>query len=146
MIIAIDFDGTVVSDKRAYDDLDSPLEFMPGAKEALYALKDAGHTLLLYSARANKALTGEDPSVDPLHRAGVRNRKQTPENQALNVARYEQMVRFCEEELPGIFDAIDDGVQGKPSAHIYIDDKAVMYGPLGWNWRQIAEIYGEEEV
>lgn len=144
MIIAVDFDGTVVSDDRPYNDLETPLEFMPGAKEALTSIKAAGHILLLYSARNNGVLIGDDPSVDPLHRAGVRRRTQTPENRQLNIARYEQMVNFVNEELPGIFDAIDDGKQGKPSAHVYIDDKAISYAPYqGWDWKTIAGIYGD---
>ena len=143
MIIAIDFDGTVVEQEGRYDDLEKPLRLKPNALKALRQLKAAGHVLLLYSARANLALTGDDPSVDPLHRAGVISRNQTAKNKRLNVARYQQMVAFCEAELPAIFDAIDDGRQGKPNANLFIDDKAVTFGPLGMNWRQIAAIYGE---
>ena len=42
MRVGIDFDGTVVSQDRPYADVVSPLEFVPGAKEGLLALKAAG--------------------------------------------------------------------------------------------------------
>ena len=142
MIIAIDFDNTVVEQDGRYDDLETPLRLKPMARPALMALKSAGHILLLYSARANQALLGS-PTSDPLHRAGVVNREQRPESEALNRARYEQMVEFVNRKLPKIFDAIDDGLQGKPNADLFIDDKAITFGPLGLNWGQIAARYGE---
>ncbi len=143
MILAIDFDNTVVEQDGDYSDLETPLRLKPGAMAGLNCLKAAGHILLLYSARANQALTGAFPEIDPLHRAGVVNREQGPGSLGLNRARYEQMVAFVEEKLPGMFDAIDDGRQGKPNADLFIDDKAITFGPLGMNWQQIAARYGE---
>ena len=143
MIFAIDFDNTVVEQDGAYSDLETPLRLKPGAMAGLTSLKAAGHILLLYSARANRALVGEHPEVDPLHRAGCVNRMQRHGSLCLNTARYQQMVAFVEEKLPGIFDAIDDGMQGKPNADLFIDDKAITFGPLGMNWQQIAGRYGE---
>lgn len=143
MIFAIDFDNTVVEQDGAYDDLTTPLKLKPGALAGLISLKDAGHILLLYSARANQALITNAPHVDPLHRWGVVNRKQGAQSLRLNRARFDQMVEFVEKNLPGIFDAIDDGIQGKPNADLFIDDKAVTFGPLGLNWGQIAARYGE---
>lgn len=142
MIIAIDFDNTVVEQDGAYDDLETPLRLKPMARAALMALKQAGHILLLYSARANQALLGA-ASSDPLHRAGVVNREQTDASEVLNRARFEQMVSFVNETLPNIFDAIDDGLQGKPNADLFIDDKAITFGPLGMHWGQIAARYGD---
>lgn len=146
MILGIDFDGTVVlQDGRPYDDLETPLAFMPGAREALESLKRAGHVLVLFSARANRALR-MDPSFDPLVRAGVRkvNTKAWLESQQLNEARYQQMVAFAENELSGVFDAIDDGMQGKPSVDLFIDDKALIYGgSVGMGWHEIDELLGE---
>jgi hypothetical protein len=143
MIIAIDFDNTVVEQDGNYADLETPLRLKPGAMAALTSLKAAGHILLLFSARANRALVGETPDIDPLHRAGVVNRAQRPASLCLNTARFNQMVCFVEEKLPGIFDAIDDGLQGKPNADLFIDDKAITFGPLGMNWQGIAARYGE---
>ncbi len=147
MIICIDFDNTVVvQDGRDYEDVTTPLEFMPWAKEALHALKAADHVLLLYSCRANRALL-EDPALDPLVRAGVRriNIRWWQQSQPINQARYDQMVAFVEAELPDVFAAIDDGVQGKASADLYLDDKALQlgYGPYGAGWTDIIEMYGE---
>lgn len=143
MIFAIDFDNTVVVQEGAYDDLETPLRLKPGAMAALTSLKAAGHVLLCYSARANRALVTPMPEMDPLHVAGVVNRTQSMDSLCLNVARYDQMVAFVKEKLPGIFDAIDDGMQGKPNADLFIDDKAITFGPLGMNWQQIAARYGE---
>jgi hypothetical protein len=147
MLFAVDFDGTVVSNNRQYDDFLTPLTLISGAKQALISLKRAGHTLLLYSMRANRALR-EDPNYDPLVRAGVKeiDNKQWQANSIINQQRYQEMLDFVEANLPGIFSAIDDGLQGKPSADIYIDDKAVQFGAGigGNNWADIANTHGED--
>jgi hypothetical protein len=149
LILAIDFDATVVvQDGRDYRDVETPLEFVSGVREALHALKRAGHILLLYSARANLALR-KDPKLDPLVRAGAR--KVDPvwwaENRPVNEARYQHMVSFVETELLGVFDAVDDGHQGKPSADLFIDDKALRlgYGVDSVGWNTVARRYGEPE-
>lgn len=145
MIFCIDFDSTVVvQEGRDYEDIDTPFEFMPNAQAGLHSLKKAGHILLLYSCRANRALR-IDPELDPLVRAGVKKINMTwwEFNQELNQARYEQMIGFVNAELPGVFDAIDDGEQGKPSADVYLDDKAIRLGPGAQTWASVADIYGE---
>lgn len=150
MIIAVDFDNTVVvQDGRAYEDLETPLQFLPSARQGLLALKAAGHILLLYSARANRALRF-DPNLDPLVQAGVKrvNMARWVASQELNQHRYDQMVVFVNTELPGVFDAVDDGQQGKPSADLYLDDKALClgYGVYGVGWREVANMYGDLEA
>jgi len=145
VIFCIDFDSTVVvQEGRDYEDVTTPLEFMPNAWAALHSLKAAGHVLLLYSARANRALR-IDPNLDPLVRAGVKkvNMEWWEANKALNQARFDQMMDFAMTELPGIFDAIDDGEQGKPSADVYLDDKALRLGPTSQTWASVADMYGE---
>lgn len=147
MIICIDFDDTVVSQRgRAYDDVTTPLYFVVGAEGALAALKRAGHTLILYSGRANRALR-IDPYLDPLVRAGRKriNMDWWTANQPVNEARYQQMLTFVAEKLPGVFDAVDDGVQGKPSADMYIDDKALRlgHGAYAALWYNVAMMHGE---
>jgi len=143
--IAIDWDGTVVSRDRSYADVTTPMEFVPGAKEGLLALKAAGHLLLLWSGRASRALL-VDPELDPFVRAGVVevDRRHWQESRWLHQARYDQMIEFVERELPGVFDAIDDGLAGKPSVDLFIDDKCMaMRGPA--TWARIARQYGEEQ-
>ena len=143
MIIAIDFDGTLVSQERDYDDVTSPLLMLPGALAALRAFKQADHTVLVYSARANRALR-LDPMLDPLVRAGHRKAAEAQRwarSKPLAEARYRHMVEFCTQKLKGLVDAVDDGGQGKPMADLFIDDRAVCYGPL--SWAQIAQEYGE---
>ena len=146
MIIAVDFDNTVViQDGRDYEDLETPLQMLPGARDGLLSLKDSGHILLLYSARANRALR-IDPTLDPLVRAGVKKVwRNWEENCILNEKRYQQMIDFVNAELPDVFDAIDDGGQGKPSADIYLDDKALRlgHGANAVNWRGVMLMYGE---
>lgn len=145
MYLAIDFDGTVVSQKRPYTDLKTPLKLLPGAKAALQSLKKAGHVLLLYSARANRALL-EDPQLDPLVRAGVRkvNLVQWKKEQPLHKARYAEMVEFVRKELPNVFASVDDGMQGKPEVDLFLDDRALGFGPdkQFHNWKEVAHLYG----
>ena len=146
MRIAIDFDGTVVEQDRPYDDVTTPLKFVPGAREGLRALHAAGHLLLLWSGRSSRALL-EDPTLDPFVRASIArsNHEAWMSNRATHLARFEQMVRFVEAELPGIFDAIDDGMGGKPLVDLILDDKALKFGRSsgGLGWPLIAQFYGE---
>lgn len=141
MLICIDFDGVVVrSEGRAFSDTTTPLEFMPGAKEGLRSLKAAGHTLLLYSARSNRALL-YTPEWDPLVRAGVKRPHEVAwtQSKALHWARYRQMLDFVAAELPGVFAAVDDGLQGKPLADVFIDDRAMS---MDAGWPHISLLYG----
>ncbi len=146
MLICVDFDDTVVSQRgRDYADVTTPLQFMPGARQGLLSLKAAGHTLVLYSGRANRSLR-VDPNLDPLVRVGLKrvNMARWEENRVANQARFDQMIAFVDAELPGVFAAVDDGVQGKPSADMYIDDKALRlgYGTTGLGWTDVSSIYG----
>lgn len=146
MTIVLDFDGTVVeSDGRSYDDVETPLRFMPSAREALQSLKLARHTLVIYSVRCNRSLR-VDPNLDPLVRAGKKrvDREQWEKARPIHEARYRQMVDFVREELNGIIDAVDDGQQGKPEAQLYIDNNALRFGSglRGSSWQAIAVEYG----
>ncbi len=149
VVIAVDFDNTVVRADHAYSDTASPLQFMPGAREGLHALKAAGHQLILWSGRANLALR-ENPELDPLVRAGARvvHKRQWLREAPLNVARYEQMLAFVARELPGIFDGIDDGTCGKVTADVYLDDRAITFGHRlgGVNWADVSASYGEQQA
>jgi len=150
VIIAIDFDGTVVvEDHRVpYDDTETPLRFERNAREALLGLKRAGHLLLLWSARASHALRF-DPTKDALVRAGAKtvDPKMWAQSQSVNEARYQQMLAFVAAELPGVFDAIDDGSVGKPLVDLFIDNKALSFGAGSHrvSWSEITSVYGEED-
>lgn len=139
MIIAVDFDGTVVCE-QPWDYL-GPLRLQPNVQHALYSLKNAGHSLLLYSARANRSLQAE-PSLDPMYRAGVISFPRNRQTAVLAQTRFTAMVDFVERELPGVFDAIDDGRQGKPNADLFIDNRAINFGPFGMDWSEIAGCWG----
>lgn len=146
MIICVDFDDTIVSQSgRSYEDVTTPLKLISGAKIALKAFKRAGHILILYSARANRAIR-EDMQLDPLIRMEIKRPIRNWEKaRDIAQARYLQMVDFVNTELPGLFDVIDDGMQGKPLVDLFIDDKCVQlgHGVLGTNWSRLTSIYGE---
>lgn len=145
MKIAIDFDGTIVDDSHAYDDLKAELQFLPQAREALFELKNAGHILILWSGRSNLALR-DDWRHNPLWALGKVpfNEEAWEGSKELNQARFEQMLKFVEEQLPGIFDCIDYGNQGKPSADLFIDDRALRLGGgmASVDWGYIRGVYG----
>lgn len=146
MIFCIDFDGVVVETRgRAFADTLSPLRFRAGAKAGLRSLKVARHVLILWSARCNRALL-YTPEHDPLVRAGVRrvDLRTWELERPLHWRRYRQMLDFCEQELPGVFDVIDDGLQGKPLADVYLDDHALRFGdaPDAMDWRELTQRYG----
>lgn len=138
MLIAVDFDGTIVDDKHAYSDLTTPLRFLPRAKESLLALKAAGNVLILYSGRANPWLL-RNPEMDPLVLAGLRKAIDNPRSLELNRARYRQMLAFVKLELPGVFSLVWEH-QGKPSADAFIDDRSAPFREGGWS--VIAAMYG----
>lgn len=145
-MIAIEFDGVVVKPQRR----GKPLELMPGVEDGLAALKAAGHILLLSSARANRAARWMG-SLDPLVQAGVvkLDLKNIERDKDLAEARYQEMRAFIEAELPDLFDAIDDGHQGRPWAQLYIESpRTIVHHPFGdgesaWSWDQIAETHGD---
>lgn len=146
MIVAVDLDSTLVDEwGRKFSDTTSPLKLMGGARKALQAMKAAGHVVLLYSARSNRALR-VDPELDPLVRAGVvrLDRKAWEAEQPLHEARYQQMVQFAATQLKGLVDAVDDGAQGKPVADLFIDDRALRFGGGvdGHSWFDIARQFG----
>lgn len=144
MKIAVDFDNTLV-------ERDPPLRLKPGVLRALLALRTAGHELLLYSARSNRAMRF-NPDLDPLCPETERRwREALPDPERLRVQEVHQklhadMVAFVNAVLPGVFNAIDDGAQGKPLADLFIDDKALnplrAGGPTSSGWDWIARTYG----
>ena len=146
MIIAIDFDSTLVDGwGRKFSDTTSPFKLMGGARKALQSMKQAGHVVLVFSARANRALR-EDPMLDPLARVGAVKVDivQWTKEQPLHEARYRQLVQFCETSLRGLVDAVDDGRQGKPAADLFIDDRALRFGGGvdGHSWFDVARQFG----
>lgn len=144
MRIAIDFDGTIVSEETAYDDLETPIEFMPGAESALRLLA-ASHELILYSSRSNTAAR-LDWRRNPLWRNDATfNVAAWEAEKPLQEARYQQMLDFVDERLPGVFIYVDDGEQGKLSADLFLDDRALRMNG-GWrsaDWYVIEEVYGD---
>lgn len=141
MKIAIDFDDTIVKQNKPYDQTDGKFDFVAGAKEALQSLKAAGHILLLWSARASKHHRF-NIRLDPLYAVKPWEPKDLERFYAVNQARFKEMVEFVQRELPGIFDAIDEGTAGKPTVDMFIDDRACRLGSTGSSWDEIRETYG----
>ena len=125
MWIVIDFDGTIVLPVGDSGDPLDPVQLQPGVVDGLMSLKRAGHKLLLYSARANRSIR-IDPWLNPLIKNGALelDLDKWQRNQPIYEARYQQMVDFVGKMLPGMFDGIDDGQQGKPNVDMFIDDRA----------------------
>jgi FMN phosphatase YigB (HAD superfamily) len=141
MIIAVDFDGTIVDSSHSYDDLEESLAFLPYAKEGLLALKRAGHTLILYSARSNPCLW-EDWRLNEMWVRGIVpfHEESWEAHRALNRARYEQMVNFCERELPGVFELVYKSVAKPVSVDLFIDDRFSVTPIV---WQDITSTWGE---
>jgi hypothetical protein len=96
-IIAVDYDGTITADFNK-------------ARAALKKLKDAGHTIVIWSSRNN-------PHQHGLGQPGV----------------YAEMIsKLQEHRIP--YDDVDRGDVGKFHAQVYIDDKAWRFEN---NWDEI---------
>ncbi len=109
MIIAIDFDGTIVD--HEYPEIGKPKLF---AFETMKALQEQGHQLILWTYRAGKYL---DEAVEYCKQNGI-------EFYAVNKNYPEEVY--------------DDLISRKIIADIYIDDRNVG-GFLGWSeiWKII---------
>lgn len=144
MVIAVDYDGTLV-EQDDYSDTTTTPQVLPGALKGLTALKAAGHTLILVSDRANQALRA-DPALDPLVTGGRRkaDRQAWAACRPLYEARFQQMVAHAAAAFPGVFDAIDDGKQGPVRADLFISGKAVRIGAYGMPWSAVATMWGAQ--
>ncbi len=115
-VLVVDFDGTIAQDH--YPEIGSPL---PHAKDALSSLKEAGFEIVIYTCR----MTHKDGR--PL--SEVTDQKEKIENW------------LKEHEIP--YDRIEDGLNGKPHAKFYIDNKNIEYRG-GSDWERIcAKILSE---
>ena len=106
MRICIDLDGVVCRLKEPGQSY-AELEPVPGALEALRALREAGHYIILYTARHMKTCGGNVGQVVA---------RQGP-------ATLEWLARHGVE--------YDEIYFGKPYAHLYIDDNALRFA--GWD-------------
>jgi len=101
MTVAVDFDGVLHGYSRGFGDgsiYDPPV---PGAREAMEALREQGHKIYIFSTRSNK----------------IYRRKN-------NIDQDEAMQDWLNaHEIP--FDKI--WTYGKPMADVYIDDRAIGF-------------------
>ena len=101
MKIAIDFDGVLHLYSKGWNGGEIYDPPVPGAKEAMEKLKEAGHTLYIFSTRSNKIFRKNDP-----------------------VDHNKAMKKWLEEhEIP--FDKM--WTFGKPMADVFIDDRAIGF-------------------
>jgi len=117
MIIAVDFDGTIVD--HEYPEIGKPKLF---AFETLKALQEQGHQLILWTYRAGKEL---DEAVEYCKKNGI-------EFYAINKNYPEEIY--------------DDSISRKILADIYIDDKNVGGFP-GWSeiWQMLnPELFNDD--
>lgn len=113
LVIAVDFDGTLVADRR-------PLTFRPGAREGLLAMKKAGHHLILFTARATPLDEGPELAneVERFYAYG-----EIPVAAEAQWRRFNEMRSFLQQV--GMWSAFDEVWQspGKPHADIFVDDR-----------------------
>lgn len=109
-VLIVDFDDTIARDE--YPDIGSA---MPGVKEALAKLKDAGFEIVIYTCR----MTRNDGKP-----AGEAERQRKKIESWLD-----------EQGIP--FSRIEEGRDGKPHGRFYIDNKALHYGGDD-DWESIA--------
>jgi hypothetical protein len=145
MRIAVDFDATIVSVDRRYDDFTTPFEFLEGAQQGLYALKNYGHKLILWSTRSNLAIRRSHTLNPPFRTEGC-PAWLTEHTKQINERRYEHMVSFVNSQLPGVFHFIDDGMQGKVLADLFIEDRAWSPNPAPIDWFDVMRTLTQPET
>jgi predicted mannosyl-3-phosphoglycerate phosphatase (HAD superfamily) len=107
MIIAIDFDGTIVEHK--YPEIG---ELLPNAKEVINELYDLGYTIIIWTCRSN-----QNSSSDDL------------EKMVLFLKENGIKFNYVNKNEPFIW-----GCKPKIYADIYIDDRGVFWEP---DWLKI---------
>jgi len=101
-VAAIDFDGVIHQYSNGWQKGIIYDEVVPGAKEGVTALKDAGYHIMIYTTRTNPQF----------------RKKGEPE-------QYDQLVQYLEKhQIP--YDRIYVG-SGKPMAHLYLDDRGISF-------------------
>jgi predicted mannosyl-3-phosphoglycerate phosphatase (HAD superfamily) len=116
MIIAIDFDGTIVEDK--FPEIG---EMMPGAAEVINELYHSGHKIIIWTSRQ-----------------GI-NLLRAIEWMAKNGIRYHHINESCPQNV-----AAYGNDTRKIFADIYIDDKSLI--PPPGDWQQIREMIRDKIV
>jgi hypothetical protein len=114
--IAVDFDGTLC--EFAFPGI-GPVK--AGAVQAMKTFKALGYWLIIYSCRTSHQhydIFGGDPSQPTLERDRVK-----------------EMIQFLHDN-DIVYDEIDDGSKGKPTADYYIDDKGIRFND---NWTVIQQ-------
>lgn len=111
MRICIDFDGVICQLKESDSDSYDILRPMPGAVEKLTQLKNAGHYLIIYTARRMKTHQGNLGAV------------------------MADIGRLTIEWLDRYHIPYDEIYFGKPWADIYIDDNAYRFH----SWEEIKD-------
>lgn len=112
LVLCLDFDGSLV-------ERNEPLRWRPGAKEAIVAFAQAGHRLILHSARSTPPETFDpDNEREAFYARGV-----LPEAVLDFWERFDAMRAFLVAEgVMGLLEVWD--APGKPIADAYIDDRS----------------------
>ena len=113
MRIVVDLDGTICP-LRAENQSYADLEVLPGAQERLKELKEAGHYIIIQTARNMGTQKGNLGKV----------------MQNIGKITLEWLERY---EIP-----FDEIYFGKPNGQLYIDDRAVRF--MGWEQLDEAKI------
>lgn len=101
-VAAIDFDGVIHKYGNGWQKGIIYDEVVPGAKEGITTLKDAGYHIMIYTTRTNPQF----------------RKNGEPE-------QYDQLVQYLEKnQIP--YDRIYVG-SGKPMAHLYLDDRGINF-------------------
>ena len=118
MKIAIDFDGVLHAYSKGWDDGTIYDEPVPGAAEAMKQLKDAGHTLYIFTTRTNPVFKKKEESGE----------------QKKNMEEWLKKHNI-------VFDKV--WTFGKPMADIFIDDRAISFQG---NWQETVEAVAHFKV
>ena len=127
LLIAVDFDGTIVGNG-------SPLQLRPFVREALFSIKQAGNRLILFSCRCN--VVDNDARKDD-ETARFYATGEVPFRIAEQWGRFSEMIAFLTEtSLINLFDDVWQS-PGKPLADVFVDDKACSP-----DWIKLTREYG----
>jgi predicted metallo-beta-lactamase superfamily hydrolase len=108
MNIYIDFDHTISPNGYTYKPQSMELPPIEGAVEAIQGIKAQGHTIIIFSCRANKDVVGDD----------------------IVELKTKEMTDYLKKH----FIPYDSVYKEKPNYDIVIDDKAIGFNN---NWKEI---------